>query len=448
MHLAVAGPAEIGQAEIVNALLGTRVASAARELRHVFWSYRFGHSTRVDLVLYDGDRIPVELASEGLPLHDLGCSPAEVASVDARLPLDLLRSLTIVQLPSERGQAEAPAAYSPEQYVKALRRADAILLAIEQNGQEVDPSLPDKLAAQFESLGDESGISALNAVAMLGPGRASTGAASGGTAQTARRVAEAIGPRVAAVVPISPQLAQTAITNPVTRADVNSLTALQDLDPEIRDHVQDAFMSGHSLAGAPLSRDEFDRVHRKIGDVGIRSAVALAQHSNLTPAEVTQHLRELSGIDELAREVSGLQLRTDVLKASHALNALEKLSFRPGLEFLGDEIERVRLRGPGMELIGTVDAFARCVGGQVKLRSDKLTELQRLLTGRTLQDRLGLSADATEEEVGLAANEQLRAWKAFEGVASSQERRVAGAVVDHYEAILTDLATETNEGVS
>jgi hypothetical protein len=101
-----------------------------------------------------------------------------------------------------------------------------------------------------------------------------------------------------------------------------------------------------------------------------------------------------------------------------------------------------------MDLIGTVNAFARCVGGQVKLRPDKLADLQRLLTGRTLQDRLALSPNAGHEETTLAAREQLRAWKAFEGLASPQERRVAGAVVDHYEAIPTELATNTTQGVA
>jgi hypothetical protein len=263
-----------------------------------------------------------------------------------------------------------------------------------------------------------------------------------------QRLAEALGPRVAAVVPLAPQLAEAAITCPITSAEVRSLTTLHELEPDVRDHVQEALISGHSLAGAPLAREDFDRVYRKIGELGVRSAVELAEYSDLTPAEVTQHLRQISGIDDLAREVSGLQLRADLLKASKSLGALEKLSFRPGLSFLGDEIERLRLRGPGMDLIGTVDAFARCVSGQVKLRPDKLAELQRLLTGRTRHDRLGLSPDASHEETTLAAKEQLRAWKSFEGLASPQEGRVAGAVVDHYEAILTELTTNTKEGVA
>ena len=447
MHLAIAGPSEIGQAAIVNALLGTRIAPASRELRNVFWWYRFGHSARVDLVLHDGDRVPAELTRDGLAIDDLGCSPAEIASVDARLPLDLLRSLTVVQLPSARNQGDASPTRFSENYVKALRRADAILLAIDPEGREVDPSLPDTLAAHFEELADESGISALNAVAMLGS-RTRASATAGRTGEAVRRLTDALGPRVAAVVPLAPQLAEAVITSPITSAEVRSLTTLHDLDPDVRDHVQEAFVSGHSLAGAPLSREDFDHIYRKIGDLGIRSAVELAQYSELTPAEVTQHLRQISGIDDLAREVSGLQLRADVLKASKSLSALEKLSFRSGLSFLGDEIERLRLRGPGMDLIGTVDAFGRCVSGQVKLRPDKLAELQRFLTGRTLHDRLGLSPDASHEETTVAAKEQLRAWKSFEGLASPQERRVAGAVVDHYETILTELTTNTKEGVA
>ena len=445
MHLAIAGPAEIGQAAIVNALLGTRIAPATRELRNVFWWYRFGHFPRVDLVLHDGDRVPAELAKDGLAIDDLGTSPAEIAWVDARLPLDLLRSLTVVQLPPARGQDDTSSKNFTDNYVKALRRADAILLAIDQT--EVDPSLQDTLAAQFGELADASGMSALNAVAVLGS-RTRASAASGLSGETLHKLAEALGPRVAAVVPLAPQLAEAAITSPITSAEVRSLTTLGELDPDLRDHVQEAFISGHSLAGAPLSRDDFDRVYRKIGDLGVRAGVELAQYSDLTPAEVTHHLRQISGIDELAREVSGLQLRADVLKASKSLGALEKLSVRSGLSFLGDEIERLQFRGPGMELIRTVDAFARCVSGQVKLRPDKLAELQRVLTGRTLQDRLGVSADASHAETTRAAAEQLRAWKAFEGLASPKERRVAGAVVGHYEAVLTELATNTKEGVA
>ena len=158
MHLAIAGPAEIGQAAMVNALLGTRIASATRELRNVFWWYRFGHSPRVDLVLHDGDRVPAELSRDGLVIDDLGCSPAEVASVDARLPLDLLRSLTVVQLPSARAQGDASSAKFSENYVQALRRADAILVATEKEGNDVDSSLRDTLAAHFAELADESEI--------------------------------------------------------------------------------------------------------------------------------------------------------------------------------------------------------------------------------------------------------------------------------------------------
>jgi hypothetical protein len=316
-----------------------------------------------------------------------------------------------------------------------------------RGGIEGDAAPADGLVTHFAPLADGAGMTALNAAAILG----CDGAGTAGAARTrdiADDLAATFGPRVAAVLPVAPKLAQAATTNALTNADVAVLMALEDLDPSLRDHVQEALAAGHALAGAPVPLDEFERVYRKIGELGIRSALELGHHGRLTPASLTQHLREMSGIDELARQVSGLQLRADVLKASQALRALEKLSYRSGLSFLGDEIERLRFRGPAMELIGTVDAFARCVSGQVNLRTDKLSQLQTLLTGRTLRDRLGLSAAATDEAMLEAAMDQLRAWKAFEGIASPQERRVAGDVVDHYEAILTELTRKLNEGVA
>ena len=195
-------------------------------------------------------------------------------------------------------------------------------------------------------------------------------------------------------------------------------------------------------AGAtPLSPEERERLLLLIGPAGIDAALTLVDAGPLTVVALLRRLRELSGIERVARELDGFHLRADVLKAGRALAWLDSLSYRwPQLAFLRDRVESLRL-DPDMHVLDLMAAFDRCAAGETELPAELMDELQRLVTARTPAQRLGLPADSTpdEDDLRAAARSALRAWKIYENgsQAPPSSRRVARVVARSYEIMAT-----------
>jgi hypothetical protein len=142
-------------------------------------------------------------------------------------------------------------------------------------------------------------------------------------------------------------------------------------------------------------------------------------------------------IDRLRRPTTQRPaLCTDAVDADNALLALTSLSFRyRELAFLRDNVETLRLGGPGFEVIPAAKWFLRSHSEDIGVPGLKLRELERLLTARSGAGRLGLGADAGGRDVSAAALSRAIAWKQFENDASTTllGRRVASDVVRLYE---------------
>ena len=200
--------------------------------------------------------------------------------------------------------------------------------------------------------------------------------------------------------------------------------------------------SPEAFAGAdgPLAVEERERLLLAMDLRGVRAALALADAGQLTAVGLVRRLRELSGIERVARELDGFHLRADVLKAGRSLARLEALSYRwPQLAFLRDRVETLR-QDPQMHVLDLLAAFDRCAAGEAEIPGDLMDELTRLVTARTPAQRLGLGDDADPDDLRVAARSALRAWKIYENgsQAPPSGRRVARVVARSYEIIATE----------
>jgi hypothetical protein len=136
------------------------------------------------------------------------------------------------------------------------------------------------------------------------------------------------------------------------------------------------------------------------------------------------------GVQELWQQIHGLVERVDALRAQTGLAALEELSFRDrSLSFLRDRVESVRFE-PRMHVLDLVAALQRCQADDIDLPQDLQRALERLVTGRSLGQRLGAPNGQGGPELTQQALAQYRDWKGFENGshASPRARRVAETV--------------------
>jgi hypothetical protein len=420
LSLAVTGKINAGKSTLVNALLGRRIArtGASDPTRFVTW-FRYGEKERIEVVLSGGERALRALTPEGRIPDSLGVPAAEIVAVEVWLPADPLRALTIVDTPG----FDAPAV-GAEAQKEAIERANALLLAIPGDAADADS----EALEAFRRLVDGSGhASAINAIGVLTKADLVAGDGDRWDAAVARaeRLRGALGPLVTAVVPVAGLLAETANSGGLGEADLDRLDELARLDGPARDHLLDG---GAALLAQEQDRD---RLLELLGGYGVRRTLELAETSSLTGIAIVQRLRELSGIEELRKHIDALQLRADALKADAALAELESLSWKYRLTDLRNRVDRLRLQEPVLELMGQFD---RCANGEVELGEGMLDELERLLTGRTAAERLGLEPGAPPERQRRVAIERSLAWRAWagSGLAGFEGEQVADKVDNVY----------------
>lgn len=200
--------------------------------------------------------------------------------------------------------------------------------------------------------------------------------------------------------------------------------------PPSPDAVHGAVAS--ALGGLPASAVNCVCVLAGEHPASLREAAAAAKSDvgALVSAVVPVSSAAGDDLQELWREIDGLQGRVDALRAQTALTALEELSFRDrSLTFLRDRVEAVRFE-PQMHVLDLLDALKRCVAQDIELPLELLQKLQRLATGRSVGERLGANAGAGAPELARVALSEYRTWKAFENGshASPSARRVAETV--------------------
>src|SRR4029079_1068274 len=130
-----------------------------------------------------------------------------------------------------------------------------------------------------------------------------------------------------------------------------------ELDEPDRERVLQGLADSDAAGAGPLSPGNH-RVLEMLGSFGVRAVLELADSGDpFTRVAVNRRLRELSGIEEVQKQIDGLKLRADALMADAALADLEVLSWKYDLPELRNEIDVLRLDEPVLELIR---AFDRC----------------------------------------------------------------------------------------
>ncbi len=447
LRVAVVGPPGAGRSSLVNALLGSRVARGGDPgLAEADLTFAYGTPERVEIELAGEEAVRRGLRPDGTLPDDLVPAGEKVSQARVFLPVQSLRTLTLID-----SRAAAPEQSPPPDAPD--RSADAFLFAWPCDPSADAAALRAALAA---ALAGARG-SAVNTAAVLThvdelePDPTATpenrndfislsdsGAALNVGASEAARMASALGPRVAAVVPCDARMAENANGHAIDAGDLQLLERLVALG-ELERGVVLGSPEGFLGAANPLAEQERERLLFALDLRGVEAALELADAGLLTVVGLLRRLRELSGIERVARELDGFHLRADVLKAGRALTRLEALSYHwPQLAFLRDRVETLRL-DPQMHVLDLLSAYGRCAAGEAEIPADLMDELTRLVTARTPAQRLGLGDDAASEDLRAAALSALRAWKVYENgsQAPPSGRRVARVVSRSYEIIAT-----------
>jgi predicted Ser/Thr protein kinase len=435
--LAVVGDEGAGKSTLINALLGRRILSKMRGETQVPTLLRFGTTESLDLVLRDGTRQSRRLQPGELIPNSITDPPPDLETIEISLSVELLRSLTFVDAPLD---THAPAdrddssdAVTRVRQPTAIPITDALLLVLRadtlaENG--------DAFAALRRSIAAHGGATSLNTIGALT--RIDPLISEGGweaAGEQAGRLRKALGSMVGTVVPVAGLLAEVADTHALTEADAVGLAQLAGLG-QARQAELLASTTAFCSEPAPVSSADRVRLSQLLGRYGIRSAFELADAAPLNSVALARRMRELSGIAALRRQIDGLQLRADALKADAALRKLETLSWKQaGLADLRDQIDELRLNGKDMHLLELIGVFNRCVTHEIELGPGMLAELERLLTARDARQRLGVGPNADPREMGAVAARRARSWKSYQngGLASVQAARVADKVVRFYD---------------
>jgi serine/threonine protein kinase len=432
--IAVAGRDGAGKSTLVNALLGRDVAPETPPGAPgiVTW-FRSGSTERVDVTTRDGRRRQLGLTTDGRLPASFGVDRAQISAIEVWLVSDALRSLTILDTPglevsanpTDRGSLGGEGTNTV-----GIQRSDALLFAIAGDAIAADREALEAFRRRFERSGHAS---AINAIGVLT--KADLVVASGTSWEPAvARAAglhEALGSLVTTVVAVASRIAQTVNTGVLTDEDVARLRRWAKLDSDQREQLLLPPPPGLD-ASLRTSDEGADRLLALLGRYGVRLALELADSGDqFNQVTLARRLREMSGIEELRKQIDGIQLRADALKADGALLDLESLSWRYRLSDLRNRVDKIRIDAPLLELMRLFDKVAT---GEIELDQDKILELERLLTGRTLAERLGLGPLASQTDIRDAAARRARTWRTWAGggLASFQGQQVANKVDDVY----------------
>lgn len=128
----------------------------------------------------------------------------------------------------------------------------------------------------------------------------------------------------------------------------------------------------------------------------------------------------------------------DADRADRGLNALTALSARSHvLRFIRNAVEDLRDSGPQIQMIEVARWYERALNGEVELGRRQLDEIDRLLMGRSLTERLGLGRRAARTQVRALVTDRVQAWTRLENGPSTppQTQRLARAMEGFYERL-------------
>jgi Dynamin family len=415
LRVALVGRVKAGKSTLLNALAGERLAPTdAGECTRVLTEYRHGSIPRVTLHGRDGRSraLPVRRDDGELRLDLAGTAPDEVDRLIVDWPSAPLHGLTLVDTPGtasltgsagERttGFVGGADGAGPDGLVFLTRRVQpedlAVLTAF---GTASGSALPTTTLVVL-SRADEVGSGQLEAMLAA--------------RELALRTEEE--PAVRALgTPVVPVAGLVGLAGRLLRH--RDFVALRSLALAPRAPVEDMLLTADRFLGVeapvPLSASMRTALLDELGLFGIRLAITLLRGSIATPDALSDELVRRSGLRELERLVDvHFRRRSDVMRAAGAVRTVEQVLRRapvPGDGRLWAHLERVRLASHDLAELDLL-AGLRAVDGP--LPRGLQAEATRLLGGEGtgVAERLGLPADAAEDEQRTAGLTAVLAWR-------------------------------------
>lgn len=453
LQLAVAGRVSSGKSTLVNALIGRRVAPTdVGETTRLVTRFSYGTVDRVEVVYRDGGRAALPFDADGMIPRKLGVDLSAVSHLEAYLTNDVLRDLTVIDTPglasanagSESGPGSGSGRASTEALLAgrldpvstaAVTGAEALLYVLAGTARADDAEVLATFTAA--TAGREPGPA--NAIAVLTKGDTvppeSVPGAEGDVSSAARiladRQAEALGARVAGVLPMIGLLAETAETGRFSTAEADALHTLAGTEPATRQAMllsADLF----TTLDAPVPPATRARLLERLDLHGIgRALAAIDADPGISAGALRATLFDASGLAALRRRLNAvLRSRADTIKATAALGSLAALARDADpadRQRVHDAVEEL-LRRPEAHALRLAEALTLVSSGAVALPEDLAAEVLRVGGSTVAAEQLGMLG-RPRVELAEHALERAGWWRSFGSFgATPAQSRVAHVV--------------------
>jgi Dynamin family len=437
LRVAVGGRLNAGKSTLVNALLGEKLAATdATECTTLVSWFRYGTVNRVLLEFADGGTATLPAQPLAAAIAGTGRAASDIASVQVESSNAILASdYTIVDTPGLDALSGLDAGS-----LAALRHADVLLYLMPhpgENDREALTALRDTAATA--DITAVSTIGVLSRIDQLGDG-------TGDPWPTARRLASRYGQQLtgllALVVPVAGLIAETALGDAFTEADMRPLRALAGTDREVLDaalYTDEDFRSHPAL---PISSQERGRLLSLLGTYGITVALEEIAEGTNSATGLLRALRARSGIDLLLGQLRSQFLAiADALRARYAIRALDAASWlgagpaeTAALTSLREEVDAVRSH-PRLRQLDLAAALTDLNAGKWQADPEITAELVALATGSDLPGQLGVEPDAGPGKIRELLAARIAVWRTVEYTSSRLAARHARAVREHLESL-------------
>lgn len=448
LRVAIAGKVKAGKSTLLNALVGEELAPTdAGECTRIITWYRDGLTYRVVLHPVDGAPRQARFTRDGGAIEvDLdGLDAAEVSHLDVEWPSSRLREMTLIDTPGIESLSTDVSQRTVEFLTPEDERAtdaDAVVYLLRHTHASDVRFLE---AFHDDEVGHPSPVNAIGILARADEVGACRPDAMESAARIAARYRDDPKLRrlVQTVVPVAGLVAVAGAT--LSEAEYRALTRLAELPDERRDDLVltvDRFVADDPTL--PVTAVEREDLLGRLGLFGIRHALtALASGAATTSQELARSLLAVSGIDELRRTLlTRFGERADVLKARSLLGLLDARRGELPAELAAHvdaELERLTASAHELTEIRLLDAVR---SGDLRLRAAEREEAERLASGATAADRLGLEPDAEPPAILAAAYDALGRWqaRAENPMSDRAVQEVARALVRTCERLVAGLA--------
>ena len=248
---------------------------------------------------------------------------------------------------------------------------------------------------------------------------------------------------VAGVVPMVCLLAETAVTN-LTERDAAIVRALAELD---RDRLRRMLMAPDffKTSEMPVARADFDRLIEILDVWGLERTIEWVDEGCFPLRPERAYGRGIGGrrLNDLLFE--RLRRRADVLKAEAGISALEAAfegdepGDRAARASLRDDLDDLRI-SPSMHQLLELWALEQVTSGAVELPEGFQAELERLVAGRSIEDRLGSDPTASASSLRKAAAAGVSRWRQRSDRGDLAHQRVAEVAKTAYEILWEQVA--------